>query len=92
MGLSPAHGLLGIAGEDGRLECFDPRQRVAVGSIDAAAAAGVVSAGVLLFIRKPVFGTMCMLNALLFQDAQPTELFWRAICTAGQLSRQMSSP
>lgn len=42
IGLSPAHGLLGVAGEDGCLECFDPRQRAAVGSLDAAAAAGVV--------------------------------------------------
>lgn len=42
IGLSPAHGLLGVAGEDGRLECFDPRQRAAVGTLDAAAAAGAV--------------------------------------------------
>ena len=43
VGLSPAHGLMGIAGEDGRLECFDARQRAAVGALDAAAAAGAVS-------------------------------------------------
>lgn len=43
VGLSPAHGLVGVAGEDGRLECFDPRQRTAVGTLDAAAAAGAVS-------------------------------------------------
>jgi hypothetical protein len=43
VGLSPAHGLMGVAGEDGRLECFDPRQRAAVGVLDAAAAAGAVS-------------------------------------------------
>ena len=43
VGLSPAHGLMGVAGEDGRLECFDPRQRAAVGALDAAAAAGAVS-------------------------------------------------
>lgn len=44
VGVSPAHGLLGVAGEDGVLECFDPRQRAAVGSFDAAEAAGEVSA------------------------------------------------
>lgn len=44
VGFSPAHGLLGVAGEDGVLECFDPRQRAAVGSFDAAEAAGEVSA------------------------------------------------
>jgi hypothetical protein len=43
VGLSPAHGLMGVAGEDGRLECFDPRQRAAVGVLDAAAVAGAVS-------------------------------------------------
>jgi hypothetical protein len=42
VGLSPAHGLMGVAGEDGTLECFDPRQRTAVGTLHAAAAAGSV--------------------------------------------------
>eukprot|EP00887_Chlorella_sp_A99_P002039 scaffold18.g2039.t1 len=39
-GVSPAHGLLACAGEDGRLECFDLRQRASLGSLDAAAAVG----------------------------------------------------
>ena len=39
-GVSPAHGLLACAGEDGVLECFDLRQRGALGWLDAAAAAG----------------------------------------------------
>lgn len=39
-GISPLHGLFATAGEDGRLECWDLRQREAVGVIDAAAAAG----------------------------------------------------
>ena len=43
VGLSPVHGLMGVAGEDGSLECFDPRQRAAVGTLSAAAAAGAVS-------------------------------------------------
>ncbi|KAK9820064.1 hypothetical protein WJX72_005625 [[Myrmecia] bisecta] len=38
--ISPLHGLFGCAGEDGVLECFDLRQKSAVGHIDAAAAAG----------------------------------------------------
>ena len=37
-GISPAHGLFGAAGEDGVLECFDLRQRAAVGTLNAAAA------------------------------------------------------
>lgn len=39
-GISPAHGLLACAGEDGLLECFDLRARGALGHLDAAAAAG----------------------------------------------------
>lgn len=39
-GVSPAHGLYGCAGEDGGLECFDPRQRDSLGWLDAAGAAG----------------------------------------------------
>ncbi|KXZ56503.1 hypothetical protein GPECTOR_1g450 [Gonium pectorale] len=39
-GICPAHGLFAAAGEDGQLECFDLRQRTAVGLLDAAAAAG----------------------------------------------------
>jgi len=39
-GISPAHGLLACAGEDGALECFDLRQRDSLGWLDAAAAAG----------------------------------------------------
>jgi hypothetical protein len=40
LGLSPAHGLLAAAGEDGGLECFDPRARAPLGRLAAAAAAG----------------------------------------------------
>ena len=39
-GISPSHGLLACAGEDGALECFDLRQRDALGRLDASAAAG----------------------------------------------------
>jgi ribosome biogenesis protein ENP2 len=39
-GISPAHGLLACAGEDGGLECFDLRQRDSVGRLNASAAAG----------------------------------------------------
>lgn len=39
-GISPAHGLLACAGEDGGLECFDLRQRSSLGWLDAAGAAG----------------------------------------------------
>ncbi|GLC33816.1 hypothetical protein PLESTM_000122600 [Pleodorina starrii] len=39
-GIAPSHGLFAAAGEDGQLECFDLRQREAVGLLDAAAAAG----------------------------------------------------
>lgn len=39
-GISPCHGLLACAGEDGILECFDPRQRNSLGWLDAAGAAG----------------------------------------------------
>ncbi|GLI68720.1 hypothetical protein VaNZ11_013206, partial [Volvox africanus] len=39
-GVAPSHGLFACAGEDGHLECFDLRQREAVGLLDAAAAAG----------------------------------------------------
>ena len=41
-GISPAHGLFAAAGEDGVLECFDLRQRTAVGHINAAAASDSV--------------------------------------------------
>ncbi|KAK9867222.1 hypothetical protein WJX84_009551 [Apatococcus fuscideae] len=37
-GVAPAHGLVGCAGEDGWLECFDLRQRRSVGAVNAAAA------------------------------------------------------
>lgn len=39
-GISPAHGLLACAGEDGGLECFDLRQRDSLGYLNAAGAAG----------------------------------------------------
>ncbi len=38
----PAHGLFAAAGEDGKLECFDLRQRRSAGVIDAVGAAGAV--------------------------------------------------
>ena len=41
-GISPSHGLVACAGEDGVLECFDLRQRLAAGFLDAAAAMGQV--------------------------------------------------
>lgn len=41
LGVSPTHGLIGCAGEDGGLECFDLRQKASLGYLDAAAAAGV---------------------------------------------------
>lgn len=41
-GLAPAHGLIGAAGEDGGLECFDVRQRDSLGWLDAAGAAGML--------------------------------------------------
>jgi ribosome biogenesis protein ENP2 len=43
-GISPAHGLLACAGEDGGLECFDLRQRASLGRLDAAGAAGTAGA------------------------------------------------
>lgn len=39
-GISPAHGMIACAGEDGGLECFDVRQRSSLGWLAAAAAAG----------------------------------------------------
>ena len=44
-GVAPAHGLLACAGEDGGLECFDPRQRRSLGWLDAAGAAGGAGQG-----------------------------------------------
>lgn len=44
-GISPAHGLLACAGEDGGLECFDLRARDSLGRLDAAAAAGGAGQG-----------------------------------------------
>ena len=41
-GVAPAHGLVGCAGEDGWLECFDLRQRRSVGAMNAAAAMDAV--------------------------------------------------
>eukprot|EP00197_Chlamydomonas_leiostraca_P004092 CAMPEP_0202871522 /NCGR_PEP_ID=MMETSP1391-20130828/18922_1 /ASSEMBLY_ACC=CAM_ASM_000867 /TAXON_ID=1034604 /ORGANISM="Chlamydomonas leiostraca, Strain SAG 11-49" /LENGTH=663 /DNA_ID=CAMNT_0049552351 /DNA_START=89 /DNA_END=2076 /DNA_ORIENTATION=- len=38
LGISPVHGLVAAAGEDGQLECFDPRARTSVGCLNAAAA------------------------------------------------------
>uniref|UniRef100_A0A1D2A8K0 Uncharacterized protein n=1 Tax=Auxenochlorella protothecoides TaxID=3075 RepID=A0A1D2A8K0_AUXPR len=45
LGLSPAHGLLAAAGEEGLLECYDPRVRASVGSLEAARAAGADGQG-----------------------------------------------
>lgn len=39
-GIAPSHGLLACGGEDGVLECFDPRQRESVGWLAAAGAMG----------------------------------------------------
>lgn len=44
LGVSPAHGLLAAAGEEGLLECFDPRAHASAGALDAAAAAGSAGA------------------------------------------------
>lgn len=44
-GISPTHGLLACAGEDGLLECFDLRQRDSLGALSAAAAAGGAGQG-----------------------------------------------
>ena len=51
-GVAPAHGLVGCAGEDGWLECFDLRQRRSVGAVNAAAAVDSVRS---LFILTPSF-------------------------------------
>lgn len=40
--VSPLHGLVAAAGEEGQLECFDVRQDRCAGRLDAAAAAGAV--------------------------------------------------
>lgn len=40
VGRSPVHGLLACGGEDGALECFDLRQKVPAGRIDAVGPAG----------------------------------------------------
>lgn len=42
LAVSPAHGLIAAAGEEGLLECFDARQERMVGRFDAAAATGHV--------------------------------------------------
>ena len=42
LGVSPAHGLVAAAGEEGLLECYDLRQEQCAGRFDAASAAGAV--------------------------------------------------
>ena len=42
LGISPAHGLVAAAGEEGLLECYDLRQEQCAGRFDAASAAGAV--------------------------------------------------
>ncbi|KAL3134725.1 hypothetical protein ABBQ32_007727 [Trebouxia sp. C0010 RCD-2024] len=43
-GISQVHGLFGCAGDNGVLECFDLRKRTSIGTLNAAAAAGVADA------------------------------------------------
>ena len=43
LAVSPVHGLVGAAGEEGLLECFDLRQEQCAGRFDAASAMGCVS-------------------------------------------------
>lgn len=43
LGISPVHGLVAAAGEEGLLECFDVRQEKCAGRLDVAAAIGAVS-------------------------------------------------
>eukprot|EP00899_Mesostigma_viride_P002570 jgi/Mesvir1/12313/Mv00509-RA.1 len=42
---SPVHGLVAAGGEDGAVECFDPRQRKSVGRISAGAVAAAEEGG-----------------------------------------------
>lgn len=42
VGYSPSHGLFGCVSDNGNLECFDLRQKAAVGAINAAKASGAV--------------------------------------------------
>ena len=46
--ISPAHGLVAAAGEEGLLECFDIRQERLAGRFDASAAVGHVSVSLLI--------------------------------------------
>ena len=50
--LSHAHGLLCCAGSDGHVECLDPRQRAAAGSLDVSSALEKVSAGAILSANR----------------------------------------
>lgn len=43
LAISPVHGLIGAAGEEGLLECFDMRQEQCAGRFDASQAMGCVS-------------------------------------------------
>lgn len=44
-GWCPSHGMLACAGEDGGLECFDPRAPKSLGVLGAAAAVGAAGQG-----------------------------------------------
>lgn len=44
-GISPMHGMLACAGEDGVMECFDLRERRSIGSLDVGTAANATGTG-----------------------------------------------
>jgi hypothetical protein len=52
LAVSPAHGLVGAAGEEGLLECYDLRQERCAGRFDAASAAGAVTPPPLLLPKQ----------------------------------------
>jgi len=52
LGVSPAHGLVGAAGEEGLLECYDLRQERCAGRFDAASAAGAVTSSFCSLLRS----------------------------------------
>lgn len=57
LGISPSHGLVAAAGEEGLLECFDMRQERLAGRFDASTAAGSV--------RLPISSPFCVCHMLL---------------------------
>ncbi|KAK3245059.1 hypothetical protein CYMTET_45354, partial [Cymbomonas tetramitiformis] len=42
-GISPIHGLMATGGEDGLLECWDPRSRESIGELDIAGGAAITA-------------------------------------------------